>query len=108
MPEVLTLLDKSDETVDDGVWFEVGDYLNKTIHVINLTGSGVLQIYGACVPTKPSDATDHMQVGSDITAGESATPVNDRYKWLKTKKSTGGAGTGQTKAYACVHRESPQ
>lgn len=110
MSEVITLLSKTDETVDNGAWMDMGAYLNKVIQVLTLTAGGIVQIRVSNAPTKPLDTAHGLQLGSDIATGDITTPVvvNDRYRWMKARKSTGGVGTGQTKVYICVHRESPQ
>jgi hypothetical protein len=110
MSEVITLLSKTDETVDDGSWFDIGAYLYKTVQVLALTGAGIIQLRVSEEPTKPLDSVHGLLLGTEIAAGDIATLVyiNNRHKWLKAYKETGGGGTGQTKVYMVVHRESPQ
>ena len=62
-------------------------------------GTGTVQIYGYNPATpdeaKPTDSTDHGQIGSDITADGQVEITGERV-WIKAKKSSAGNSTATT------------
>ena len=81
----------------DGVW--VSFFLIKTfsVHVLNLSGSDVVQIRVSCEASIPSNSAHGVQLGSNITADRIISSANNRFRWLKVRKSTGGGSA--TDAY---------
>ena len=68
---------------DDGYWLNVSHLVGMTMHITGINGDTV-QIFGCDLEDEPTDATDHVQLGGDITVNqmiEIAAPV----EWLKVK-----------------------
>ena len=85
-----TLLDGVAAT-SNGTWVDVGAWNRITVDIKGI-GSATVQVMGSCEPTKPSDATDGRQIGSDITA-DSLVEITMKLKWLKVKVAAWTSGT---------------
>ncbi len=74
-----------------GTWKEVTGWSRITIDILGIT-TATCQIFGSCEPTKPADATDGRQIGSDVTAN-AMSEITRKLKWIKVKVSAYTAGT---------------
>jgi len=91
--EHIILADATDDTYT-GTWIDVGEYQTACIHVV-LTDTGTVQVMGysgtaAGAGTKPADATDGTQIGSDITSTSVTSILTALPRWLKTKVTAAG------------------
>lgn len=84
------LLDGVTSTTD-GEWVDVTSWQRICIDTLG-TFVGTLQLYGSCEPTKPANATDGRQIGSDFTAPQ-LDEITAKIKWLKMKVSAYTSGT---------------
>ena len=89
--ELAYLLQDAATATSNGVWVEAKKFLASSIHVTGITNATV-QIYGANTRTKPADATDHIKIGSDITA-DGIVSIAYPVRWLKAKISAYVSGT---------------
>jgi len=85
-----TLLDGVASTTN-GEWVDVGAWRRITVHIKGIT-TATCKIMGSCEPTKPSDATDGVQLGNDVTA-DTLYEITAKLKWLKVKVSAYTSGT---------------
>lgn len=74
-----------------GSWIDVTAWNRITVDIKGIT-TATCQIFGSCEPTKPTDATDGRQIGSNITA-DASSEITRKLKWLKVKVSAWTAGT---------------
>ncbi len=84
------LLDDATGTTP-GVWVDVHGFKDKTIHVSGVT-TATLQVYGSNTPLIPANATDHIQLGSNITA-DSIVSITTPVRWMKVKVAAHTTGT---------------
>ena len=88
---LFNLLGAGVEDTTIGSWIYVGDQDALSLHISGVT-VGTLQLYGSNTKAKPTDVTDHYQLGGDITANaivEIATPI----LWIKLKVTIATTGT---------------
>ena len=65
--KVFKLLDAAGATTS-GAWVDTRVYGDKAVlHIAGIT-TATVQIYGSNADTQPADATDGVQIGSDLTA----------------------------------------
>ncbi len=81
--EVYMLGGEGLEASDDGYWVDVSALDDKVLHVTGISGDTV-QVFGANTATVPSNATDHIQIGTDITV-DGLFEIGGPYKWMKVK-----------------------
>lgn len=74
-----------------GTWIDVTAWNRITVDILGIT-TATCQIFSSCAPTKPADATDGRQIGSNITA-DASSEITRKLKWLKVKVSAWTAGT---------------
>ena len=86
--------------VDDGYWLNVQDLKEGSLHITGIT-TATVQIYGANVTDEPADATDHIQIGADISSN-AVFDMDSPVKWMKVKVSAHTTGT--IKAIMLAHR----
>ena len=77
-------------TSDNGVWINVRNLKTFSIHALTFSGSDAVQIRVSCEPTIPSNSTHAVQLGSTITADRIVSSANNRFRWMKVRKSVGG------------------
>lgn len=83
----IRLVDASDDTYT-GTWVDCGDFQTGHIYVL-LTDTGTVQVMGSSAATRPTDATDGTQIGTDITA-TGFTSLTSLPRFLKTKVTAAG------------------
>lgn len=82
----------------DGTWFDVSSWRRIAVHVkLTDTPNLTVKIYGSNEPTKPSNSSDEVQIGSDITS-DTIVELSVKLKWVKAKIINYVAGT--VNAYA--------
>jgi hypothetical protein len=94
-----TLLDAESST-SDGAWVDAMDFFTGSVDVI-ISATGTVKLMGSDAPTKPADATDGRQIGSDITTSSQYT-MDAPAHWIKAKVT---ANTGQIDAYFTGKRD---
>lgn len=78
-------------SLTSGEWVDVSGWRRMTVHITGIT-TATCQIRGSCTPTKPANAEDHIQIGSDITS-DTLYEVTAKLKWIKVKISAYTSGT---------------
>lgn len=74
----------------NGVWYDITAWERVSVQVSG-TFVGTAQIFGWCGPTKLSDATDGVKLGSDIST-PTIYEVHAKIKWVKVKISAYTSG----------------
>ena len=74
----------------DGVWADVRDIRTFSIHILNLSGSDVVEVRVSCEASRPSNSAHSVQYGVSITSDRIVSSNDNRFRWLKIRKSTGG------------------
>jgi isocitrate dehydrogenase len=92
--EHIIFADATDDTYT-GTWIDMLEYQTLCVHVV-LNDSGTVQVHGfsgtsAGAGTKPADATDGTQIGTDITTTSITSIVTALPRWIKTKVTAAGA-----------------
>lgn len=90
----------------DGTWTDVSQYLYKTVNVRALAGSGAAEIRVSARADRPLDTEHETLFGSALGVADIDKPIEIKtslgqpmvVSWLKVRKTTGGAGTGNTVA----------
>jgi len=90
---IQVLLTDAAVATENGVWVDLGPYRRDVnIHVSGIT-TGTVQIFGAShVTTQPDAATDHTQIGSNVTA-DAHLALSGAPRWIKAKVSAWTEGT---------------
>ena len=74
----------------DGTWINFRNVKTFSIHVKDFSGSDAVQIRVSCEATIPANSNHAVQLGSTITADRIVSSANNRFRWLKVRKSVGG------------------
>ena len=80
-------------TAANGSWVNFRNIKTFSIHIEGLSATDVVQIRVSCQASIPSNATHAVQLGSDITAERIISSANNRFRWLKVRKSAGGGSS---------------
>ncbi len=89
-PLIIQQLLTNQTNATDGTWINFRNVKTFSIHVLTLSATDVVQIRVSCEASIPSNATHAVQLGSDITADRIISSANNRFRWLKVRKSVGG------------------
>lgn len=91
--QTATLLDAAAATTD-GVWIDVGEYENASVHFDFATGTGVgtVQFRGSDLPTKPDNTAHGVQIGTDQTASSLSSTLT-LPRWVKCRVTAFTSGT---------------
>ena len=75
----------------DGEWVDFGHISIWSIHVKDISGGDVAQIRVSNTLIKPDVTDNGVQLGRDIKAERSVSSAEHRFRWVKVKKTIGGA-----------------